>query len=125
MLTNSLLMILSRLRMFGLTPDSAAKAQGWSLGCGRSAARLRQLQRFVRRQRGIPSGSPFAATRRRLSGGTRLELLGEADEKSFGAADIAEPIRLFVLNYFADQLCATLAEPGERLVDVVHSEHDA
>jgi hypothetical protein len=53
------------------------------------------------------------------------ELLGEPDEKSFGAADVAEPIRVFVLDYFADELRAALAEPGERLVDVVHGEHDA
>ena|SRR5687768_9633532 len=34
----------------------------------------------------------------------------------------AEPIHLFVLNHFADELRATPAEPGERLVDVVHSD---
>ena len=53
------------------------------------------------------------------------ELLGEPDEKSFGAADVAEPIRVLVLDHFADELRAALAEPGERLVDVVHGEHDA
>ena len=37
------------------------------------------------------------------------ELFGEADQHSFGAADIAEPIRILVLNYFADQLCAAFA----------------
>src|SRR5258708_14118914 len=51
--------------------------------------------------------------------------LGQADEKSFGAADIAESIRVLVLNHFTDELRAVFAEPGERLVDVVHSEHDA
>jgi hypothetical protein len=31
-----------------------------------------------------------------------------------------------VLDHFAaDKLRAVLAEPGERIVDVVHSEHDA
>src|SRR6266511_3566526 len=53
------------------------------------------------------------------------ELLGEPDEQSFGAADVAEPIRVLVLNHFANELRAALAEPGERLVDVVHGEHDA
>jgi hypothetical protein len=53
------------------------------------------------------------------------ELLGEPDEKSFGATDVAEPIRVLVLNYFTDELRAALEEPGERLVDVVHGEHDA
>src|SRR5712672_3542781 len=62
---------------------------------------------------------------RGCSSSFRTELLGEPDEKSFGTADVAEPIRLFVLNHFADELRATLAEPGEGVVDVVHSEHDA
>jgi len=53
------------------------------------------------------------------------ELLGEPDEKSFGTADVAEAIRVLVLNHFTDELRAALEEPGERLVDVVHSEHDA
>ena len=37
------------------------------------------------------------------------ELLGEPDEKSFRAADVAEPIRVLVLNHFADELRAALA----------------
>jgi len=39
--------------------SSAAKAQGWSRAPGRSGARLRQLQRFARRQRGIPTDRPL------------------------------------------------------------------
>src|SRR5919106_3274140 len=59
--------------------------------------------------------------RRRLA-----EFLGEPDKKSSGPADVAEPIRVFVLDHFAaDELRAALAEPGERIVDVVHGEHDA
>jgi hypothetical protein len=54
-----------------------------------------------------------------------VELLGESDEKPFRPADIAEPIRVFVLDNFAHELRAALAEPLERLVDAVHSEHDA
>src|SRR5512143_2278106 len=61
----------------------------------------------------------------RLSGNALPELLGEPDEKSFRAADVAEPVRVFVLDHFADELRAALQEPGERLVDVVHREHDA
>ena len=53
------------------------------------------------------------------------EFLGESDEKPFRAADVAEPIRVFILNDFAHELRAALAEPLERLVDVVHGEHDA
>ena len=66
-----------------------------------------------------------AARQPRLCGDALPELLGESDEKSFGAADVAEPVRLLVLNHVADELRASLTEPGERLVDVVHSEHDA
>ena len=39
------------------------------------------------------------------------ELLGEPDEQSFGAADVAEPIRVLVLHHFANELRAALAEP--------------
>jgi hypothetical protein len=51
-------------------------------------------------------------------------LLGQSDEKSFGRADVAEPIHVFVLDDFVDELRAVLPEPGERLVEVVHREHD-
>ncbi len=53
------------------------------------------------------------------------ELLGESEEKSFRSPDVAEPIRVLVLDYFADELRAELAEPRERIVDVLHGEHDA
>src|SRR5688500_17691551 len=59
------------------------------------------------------------------SGGLLPELLGKPDENSFGAPDVAEPIRVFVPDYFADELRAVFAEPGERIVDVLHGEHDA
>jgi hypothetical protein len=52
-------------------------------------------------------------------------LLGLPDEKSFGPPDVAEPLHVFVLDDFADELRAVLAEPSERVVDVVHGEHDA
>jgi hypothetical protein len=44
----------------------------------------------------------------RSCGNALAELLGEPDEKSFGAADVAEPIRVLVLNHFADELRAAL-----------------
>ena len=53
------------------------------------------------------------------------EFLGEPDEKSFGPPDVAEPIHVFILDHFADELRAALAESGERLVDIVHGEHHA
>ncbi len=54
-----------------------------------------------------------------------VEFLGESDEKPFRPADVAKPIRALIPDYFAYQLCAALAKPGKRLVDVVHGEHDA
>ena len=54
-----------------------------------------------------------------------VEFLGESDEKPFRPADVAEPIRVFILDHFAHELRAALAEPLERVVDVVHREHDA
>ena len=59
------------------------------------------------------------------SGSLLPELLGEPDENSFRAPDVAEPIRVLILNHFADQLRAAFAEPGERIADVLHGEHDA
>ena len=40
-------------------------------------------------------------------------------------ADVAKPMRVLIPDYFAYELCATLAKSGEHLVDVVHGEHDA
>jgi hypothetical protein len=36
--------------------------------------------------------------------------LGETDEDSFGTADVAESIRVFVLDHLADELRAEFAE---------------
>ena len=52
------------------------------------------------------------------------DLLGQPDENALGASDVAEPIHV-VLDYFVDELRAVLAEPGLRIVEVVHREHDA
>ena len=38
------------------------------------------------------------------------EFLGESDEKPFRPADVAETIRVFILDYFAYELRAALAE---------------
>src|SRR3954469_17299964 len=46
------------------------------------------------------------------------DFLGEPDQEPPRSADVAEPIRVFVLdNFAADELGTVLAEPGERLVD--------
>ena len=53
------------------------------------------------------------------------KFLGESDEKPLRPTDIAEPIRVLILDYFAYELRAARAEPFKRIVDVVHGEHDA
>ena len=74
---------------------------------------------------GPRSGMTSEGLSRRERSTPLAELLGEPDENSFGAPDVAEPIRVFVLDHFADELRAAFAEPGERIVDVLHGEHDA
>jgi hypothetical protein len=54
-----------------------------------------------------------------------VEFLGESDEKPFRPADVAEPIRVLIPDYVAHELCAALAKPCKRLVDIVHGEHNA
>lgn len=54
-----------------------------------------------------------------------VEFLGESDEKPFGPTNVAEPIDVFVLDDFAYELRAAIAEPFKRVVDVIHGEHDA
>jgi hypothetical protein len=39
-------------------------------------------------------------------------------------SDVAEPIYVFILDHFVDELRAVVADLGERLVEVVHVEHD-
>ena len=53
------------------------------------------------------------------------EFLGQPDEKPFRPADVAEPIRVLIPDYLAFELGSALTEPLERLVYVVHGEHDA
>ena len=53
------------------------------------------------------------------------EFLGECDEKPFRPAEVTEPIRVFIPDYFAYKLCTAPAEPFNRLVDVVYGKHDA
>src|SRR3989442_2358307 len=83
--------------------------------------------RSLKRQLAIASTHRYqVCTCHMCSSGSLLpELLGKPDENSFGAPDVAEPIRIFVLDHFADELRAAFPEPGERIVDVLHGEHDA
>jgi len=52
-------------------------------------------------------------------------LLSQPDENALRASDVAEPIHVFVVDHFVDELCAVLAESGQRIVEVVYREHDA
>jgi hypothetical protein len=74
---------------------------------------------------GMADGSSWRAMGLGTACGSAAELLGEPDENSFGAPDVAEPIRVFVLDHVPDDLRAEFAEAGERIVDVLHCEHDA
>src|SRR5262245_24906673 len=53
------------------------------------------------------------------------ELLGEPDENAFGTTDVAEPVDVFVIDDFIAHRRTQLAEPGERVIDVLDGEHDA
>jgi len=53
------------------------------------------------------------------------KFLGESDEKPFRSADVAEPIRVLILDNFAYELRAAVEKTSKRLVDVVHGEHDS
>ena len=88
---------------------------------------LSDLLDALKRQLATASTHPYqvCASHMCSSGSLRPELLGKPDEKSFGAPDVAEPIRVFVLDHFADELRTAFAEPGERIVDVLHGKHDA
>ena len=68
--------------------------------------------------------SPFA-TRGWVQLRMTSEFLGESDEKTLRPPDVTEPIRVFILDDFANELRTALAKPLERVVDLVHSEHEA
>ena len=53
------------------------------------------------------------------------DLLGQSNENTLRASDVAEPIRVFVLDHFVHDLSAVFLEPCERIVEVVDGEHDA
>src|SRR5437588_1169635 len=77
-------------------------------------------QGFSRAGLTVGSGPEVTLSACRVS----ADLLGQPDENALGASDVAEPIHVFVLDNFVDELRAVSAEPGERIVEVVHGEHD-
>src|SRR6188768_1442674 len=69
---------------------------------------------------------PPARTRSRAERvGESADFLGQPDQNALGASDVAEPIHVFVLDHFVDELRAVLAEPDERVLEIVYGEHDA
>ena len=50
------------------------------------------------------------------------DLLGQPDKNALGASDVAEPIHVLVLHHFVDHLRAVLAQPGQRVVEVVDGD---
>src|SRR5438552_6368660 len=62
----------------------------------------------------------IAAIPRRLS-----ELLGEPKVDALGAADVAEPVDVFILGDFVNELGAMGAQPPEDVIEVIDQEHDA
>lgn len=66
------------------------------------------------------SHKPLAAPPRALA-----ELLGQPDEQPLRPSDVAESVGVLILDHVADELRASSAEPGQRLVDVLDGEHDA
>src|SRR5262249_49083825 len=42
-----------------------------------------------------------------------------------GPPDVAKPIHVCILDHLANEFRAAFAESGERIVDILHGEHDA
>ena len=54
-----------------------------------------------------------------------IKLFCKSDKKPFGSANVAESIRVFVLDHFANKLGTMLDKPRYHLVNVFDSEHNA
>src|SRR5438309_1147452 len=53
------------------------------------------------------------------------DLFGQGDDDARGAAEVAEPEDALVLRHLAEEFGAVGAQPGDGVMDVVDSEHDA
>jgi hypothetical protein len=69
----------------------------------------------------------WAAARPEIAptGSASLELLGKRDDNALRAANVTKPVRVPILNDFADKLSAMGAQAREYILDVVNGEHDA
>jgi hypothetical protein len=53
------------------------------------------------------------------------DFLSKPDEESFWAADVAEPIRVLELNYFANEPGTASLKTCQHAIDVIDRKHDA
>src|SRR5688572_31093485 len=72
---------------------------------------------------GAPTGpvAPDSEHRGKVS----PELLGQSDDDALRTTHEAEPVDVLVLRNLADEFGTVVAQPGNDVVDVVESEHDA
>ncbi len=95
----------------------AGQVAGQQLLANRSAQNLGDL---VRLHGYFSSFRCVQPPRRRLA-----DLLGQRDDDALGAADVAEPVFVLVLHYFADESGAVGQQAGKDGLDVINGEHDA
>src|SRR5262252_1560163 len=67
----------------------------------------------------------FLAAVGKSYGNASPELLGKRNDDALRAADVAEPVPVLILGYFAYELGAMGAQPREDILNVVDGEHDA
>jgi hypothetical protein len=53
------------------------------------------------------------------------QFFGQSNQQALGATNVAQSIRVFVLNYLTDELCSMLLETGEGFINIFHGEHNA
>ena len=58
------------------------------------------------------------------SGRLLPEFLGESDEDTFGASNVAEQVGVLVVDDFIDHRRAEPAESRESVIEVLDGEHD-
>jgi hypothetical protein len=51
-------------------------------------------------------------------------LFRQPDEQTFRAADVTKPVYVPEIHHFTYKLCSHCPQPGKRLIDVFHGEHN-
>jgi hypothetical protein len=89
--------------------DAMPRPQQLSRGISATSLSLKLDHQLIHRSTTAPADltSPILSRiENRTRSNASAEFLGEPNEKPFGATDVAEPIRVFVLDHFADELSA-------------------